>query len=196
MSSLIKQLVVENKLTKDCIHLVNSAPITPRFYALIKAHKNPVKIRPIVSTINSSTYKLSKFLCPILSNMFPLLDFCIKNNSDFASRISNVSLSNYDLFASLDVESLFTNVDKVKLIDLLHESVKPYRYRNCSQLQKQDIVNILSLIFKDNFFQYNSSFFLQNNGLFMNHVLSPILANIYMNYYVWEADMTKAMTYT
>jgi hypothetical protein len=40
--------------------------VTPKFYATIKTHKVDNPIRPIVSFIDSPTYKLAKFLSDLL----------------------------------------------------------------------------------------------------------------------------------
>lgn len=40
---------------------------TPRFYGLIKTHKENNPIRPITSFIGSPTYKIAQFLSKILT---------------------------------------------------------------------------------------------------------------------------------
>ena len=80
-------------------------------YGNPKVHKtvvnNTPKFRPILSAINTPTYLLAKYLNPILS---PLTtnEFTVKNSFDFAEEVVNYDHKLY--MASLDVESLFTNI--------------------------------------------------------------------------------------
>ena len=80
-------------------------------YGNPKVHKtvvnNTPKFRPILSAINTPTYSLAKYLNPILS---PLTtnEFTAKNSFDFAEEVVNYDHNLY--MASLDVESLFTNI--------------------------------------------------------------------------------------
>ena len=63
--------------------------------------------RPILDAINTPSYKLAKFLRPIL---FPLTinEYTAKDSFTFAKEITKTDC-NYVL-ASLDVKSLFTNI--------------------------------------------------------------------------------------
>jgi hypothetical protein len=53
-----------NEYKKKQLMTYNS--VAPKVYGLPKIHKPELKLRPIVSSINSPTYDLSKFLVPIL----------------------------------------------------------------------------------------------------------------------------------
>ncbi len=55
----------------------NSKP--PHLYGLPKIHKPLIPLRPIVSSIDSPTCKLSKFLVPILNPLFGCREFYVKN---------------------------------------------------------------------------------------------------------------------
>jgi len=57
----------EGKLNADEYKsLYCNKSVTPKFYATIKTHKDGNPIRPIVSFVDSPTYKLSKFLSKLL----------------------------------------------------------------------------------------------------------------------------------
>ena len=78
----------------------------PKVYKTV-ANNNP-KFRPILSAINTPTYLLlPKYLNPRLS---PLTtnEFTVKNYFDFAEEV--VSYDHNLHIASLDLESLFTNI--------------------------------------------------------------------------------------
>ena len=53
-----------DQATYDKVYPTSDA--TPRFYATPKIHKEPLKMRPIVSGINSITYNLARHLADLL----------------------------------------------------------------------------------------------------------------------------------
>ena len=61
--------------------------------------------RPIPSAINTPSYKLAKFLVPLLTTL-KSKDFTIKDSSSFAQELSTFDCAHY--LTSFDVESLFT----------------------------------------------------------------------------------------
>ena len=64
------------------------------------------KLRPILSALNTGTYKWAKFLVPLLQHLTSN-EFTLKDSSEFAKIICEQDAGL--LMASLDVDSLFTN---------------------------------------------------------------------------------------
>ena len=90
-------------------------------YGLYKVHKgvgpdgDSSPFRPILSAINTPSYKIAKFLVPMLSSLTKN-KYVSKDSFDFAK---NVREQNPELFmASFDVDSLFTNVPLDETIDI------------------------------------------------------------------------------
>ena len=54
-----------------------------RAYGLIKVHKDGFSARILVSTINSPTYQLDKFISSLLNNYLPRAKHSIKNSYEF-----------------------------------------------------------------------------------------------------------------
>ena len=88
-------------------------------YGLCKVHKAVVDVcppfRPIFSAIGTPTYKLAKYLVLKLASI-TANEFSVKNSFCFAEKIVNQS-SNF-IMASLDVDSLFTNIPPEKTINI------------------------------------------------------------------------------
>ena len=90
-------------------------------YGLCKVHKG-VKpgdesppFRPILSAINTPSYKIAKFLVPLLADLTKN-KYVSKDSFEFAKNVRN---KNPDLFmASFDLDSLFTNVPIDETIDI------------------------------------------------------------------------------
>ena len=86
-------------------------------YGLCKVHKGSdgqsPPFRPILSAINTPSYKIAKFLVPMLSELTKN-KYVSKDSFEFAK---NVREQNPDLFmASYDIDSLFTNYPWKKLL--------------------------------------------------------------------------------
>ena len=78
---------------------------------MAKVHKPLISrcpsLRPILSAINSPSYKLAKFPLPLLT---PLAsnDFTIKDSFSFVEEVSPFDCAHY--ITNFDIESLFTNI--------------------------------------------------------------------------------------
>ena len=101
--------------------------IPARIYGLPKLHKVPQEqlvppnvfippFRPIVSSIGSYNYNLSKYLTGRLAPHIPL-EYCATDSFTFVKDLKEVSSHNKYL-VSLDVVSLFTNIPLNETVDL------------------------------------------------------------------------------
>ena len=116
------QLDIIDKKTYDKL-----CPVGSHFgilYGLAKVHKQLINncppFRPILSAIGTPTYNIAKFLVPILK---PLTtnDYTLKDTFEFSRDILN---QNPNLFmASLDVDSLFTNIPLDETINIIIEKL-------------------------------------------------------------------------
>ena len=81
------------------------------FYGRAKVHKpvmnNCPSFRPILDAVNAPSYKLAKFLVPFLSSL-PINKYTVKDSFEFAKEFTKTDCK--CSMASLDVESLFTNI--------------------------------------------------------------------------------------
>ena len=75
-------------------------------YSLV-VNGDKIGTRPIIDAINTPSYKLAKFFVPILSPLV-INEYTVKHSFAFAKKITKTDY-NY-IMASLDVESLFTNI--------------------------------------------------------------------------------------
>ncbi|XP_071051394.1 uncharacterized protein [Onthophagus taurus] len=104
---LIKSTGIAAKQQKG---LFLQAPVPPRIYGLPKIHKPDVPLRPIVSAINSPTYKLAKYLAKILSPFTGNTESYVRDSTHFMESVKGMKLDAEDILVSFDVESLFTRV--------------------------------------------------------------------------------------
>ena len=117
---LLKKLKNKNAISDETyqkLEAVGSKPGT--LYGSAKVHKPLINglppFRPILSAIGTSTYKLAKFLVPVLSDITQN-EFTVKDSFTF---VDEILTQNSDLYmASLDVDALFTNIPLDETIDI------------------------------------------------------------------------------
>ena len=144
-------------------------------YGTVKTHKKNNPIRPIISQIPSPMYSLNDIISKYIPNQYTL-----KSTADFIDVLQTCEDSSGYL-ASLDVESLFTNVPVQETIDIIekccynHESLPP------PKIPPKIIKELLLLcttgtIFKDP----RNNIYQQIDGVAMGSPLGPTFSNFYM----------------
>ena len=156
-------------------------------YGSPKIHKNAKDppLRPIISTIPSPTYELSKELNNIIKLYIPKT-YSINSTKEFIAILTghNNKIPSEKLLASLDVQSLFTNVPLDEAIDITLN----YIYENKSipppDIDKEKLRNLLKLCTSKCPFTTpdGKKIYVQKDGVMMGCVLGPTLADIYMDY--------------
>ena len=161
--------------------LTPDGPNPARLYGLPKIHKKLEnglpKYRPIISQIGSATYKLAKFLLPLIE-CSTINDYTIKDSFHFTSMLES---QNHHLYmASLDVESLFTNIPLEETIDIVTNRVYDNNKRKVNGIWKRDFKDLLRLATKESVFYFNGRYFKQKDGVAMGSPLGPALANAFL----------------
>ena len=178
---LIKRLENEGKISEKEYELIYPRGSRPGvLYGSPKVHKpvinNCPKFRPILSTIGTPTYKLAKFLVPILS---PLTsnEFSVHDSFSFAGKVFSFCPDHF--MASLDIESLFTNIPLNEVIDICIYDL--FCDTNTIQnLDRNDMRELLNLAAYESFFIFDQVMYRQIDGVAMGSPLGPILANAFL----------------
>ena len=151
-------------------------------YGNPKIHKSLINppLRPIISQICTPTYEISQQLNTIIKDYMPI-KYMIESTFEFLTLIKNRTPQN-SILASLDVESLFSNVPVLQTIDIILDNV----YRNNSKPPpvsiSETIMKELLLICttKSPFKGVDGNLYLQKDGVMMGSPLGPTFANFYM----------------
>ena len=171
-----------------------------RLYGNAKVHKPLVngvpKFRPILSAIRTTSYKLAKFLLPILTPL-ETNEYVIKDSFAFASEVRTFDRNL--VMASMDIESLFTNLPLRETIDICCDELFDKK-RKVSGMNKIEFRNLMELATKEMLFLYNGNYYKQIEGVAMGSPLGPKLANIFLCYHEkkWLRDCPeefKPITY-
>ena len=95
--------------------------------------------------------------------------------------------------ASLDVDSLFTNIPLDETIEIVTKKVFE-RKRKVNGLSRTDFRRLLSLSTKGTVFLFNGNYYRQKDGVAMGSPLGPVLANAFLCHYEtkWIEDCPLA----
>lgn len=175
ITKLHNNKVIDFKMAK---FLKSYNSIAPAFYGLPKTHKLNVPLRPICSCIQSAFYNSSTFLEKPITKILGKTTNHIKDSWDFAKFIANKKIPDNYIIISLDVKSLYTNVN----LNLVLEAINK-RWLEISEhtkLSKSEFLELLNFLFSEFYLRYNDTYYAQISGLPMGLPLSAPLANLVM----------------
>ena len=189
------KLYTEKKFTRPFYeNLYCSAAVTPRFYGLIKTHKENNPIRPIVSFIGSPTYNIAKMLSQVLTPFTNLSEEKVKNSYTAKERIKMIKCNNDDVMVSFDVKSLFTSVPIDLAVNCVKNAIEnnPDLLREKTKLSSDDIIDLLKICIHSVTFQWNEKCYKQRHGIPMGSPISVVLAELTMQQI--ETNMLHSQT--
>ena len=162
-------------------------------YGSSKIHKPLVndfpKLIPILSALNTGTYKWTQFFVPLLPHLTSN-QFTLKDSFEFAKIACEQDAGLF--MSSLDVDSLFTNVHLEETINIcVNELFKSNS--SIHGLNKKQITEMLSLTTKESIILFDMAFYTQVDGVAMGSPLGPSLANAFLCHHEtkWLNDCPK-----
>ena len=184
VTEVLKQLQEEEAIEKTLFDKLRpNLCRAPRFYGLPKIHKPNNPLRPIVSAIGSPTYHLAKF---ITSNISPLMgntSSFVKNAKHFSDMVSSESVTEQEAMVSFDVQSLFTNVPIDKALEVINRRLaEDETLEDRSSLTPGQVTMLLGICLKTTYFMYHQQFYEKAEGAAMGSPVSPVVANIFMEF--------------
>ena len=131
---------------------------------------------PQIGTIGTPTYKLAKFLVPMLE---PLTtnEYTIKDSSTFAEELQ--SFDSKLVMASFDIESLYTNIPLQETIDLCVENLFQDR-THLYNSSKDSFCELLTRTLSESLILLDQEFYKYHDGVAMGSTLGPTLANVFL----------------
>ena len=157
-------------------------------YGIPKLHKENCPMRPIISNIGTITRPLSGWLASLLSPYMGTISSAhVKNSIELKARLQDFATThstNIVRLGSLDVVSLFTRVPTDKVIEFVGRKIDEKSIN--VPIPKNCFLDLLRLCVENNYFQFNDKFYKQKFGISMGSPLSPVLANLYMEFFETE----------
>ena len=146
----------------------------PRFYGLPKIHKEGVPLRPIVDAAGCPTQPLAGYLASIFQPLSENAKSYVKNATHLVELMQDMSLDPEDILVSFDVVSLFTRIPITEALEVIKEK---YDYLD------EDIFSLAKHCMSNTYFLYDGLFYKQVDGAPMGSPLSPVVANLFMEYF-------------
>ena len=148
----------------------------PLFYGLPKIHKVDIPLRPIVASIGSPSYSLSKYIASMISPLAGKTDSFIKDSAHFVDLVKDIKLSEDEIMISFDVKSLFTNVPITEAVEVIHGMLKSDdTLEERTVLSPDRIAELLDLCLRSTYFSYNDAFYEQKEGAAMGSPVSAVV---------------------
>ena len=156
----------------------------PTFCGLSTIHKPNTPLRPIVSSRDSVTYGVAKVLTKILKPLVGRSPYHIHSVKDFMERESKIIFKTGECPNSYDVIAVFTSAPADPALNiiqrLLEQVTLPY---NRTVLLVENIIQLLGFCLHNTYFSFQGQFYNQVEGAAMGSPVSPIVADLYMEYF-------------
>ena len=136
----------------------------------MKSKSDKLKVRPIVSSINTYNYDLSRFLADLL---LPFInkDYCAEDT----------------FMVSYDVISLFANIPLDETLDVAVDTIFKYNYE--IKITKSELKKIFLFPTSETHFLFDNCYYDQIDGVAMGSPLGPVLANLFMSFHEDTFDL-------
>lgn len=161
-------------------------PRERRFYMLPKIHKDPQKWtlpyeippgRPIVSDCGSETYRTAEYIDFYLNPLSTKHASYVRDTYHFINMVRELRLPPNFLFFTIDVDSLYTNIDTVAGLSAVQQIFHKYPD---SKRPDEELIQLLRINLTKNDFLFNGEYYLQVKGTAMGKKFAPAYANIFM----------------
>jgi hypothetical protein len=159
-------------------YILNIKPTALKINAYIKTHKNNNPIRPVIDNTHAPAYKITKLLNRRIKEYINLPNtYTVHNSNEIAQELQKLCIEKCHKMITLDIKDLHVNLPKEGII----QSTAFWLGKNmiCSEIKKQ-ILQLLTTIIEQNYFQYNNQYFKSNKGIVMGSPISGTLAEIYL----------------
>ena len=179
INQCINDLIINGDLDMDTGQLLRSTNSrTPIFYMLPKIHKPNNPGQPVISSVNSHTEKLFAYVDEFLRPFAQSLPSHIKDTTDFIMSLKNLGrVPETSILATLDVSSLYTNIDTDDGLAIIEEELA-----KTGQIQPSAKTHacLLEKVPKLKNFTFDNNNFVQVKGIAMGTRAAPNFANVYM----------------
>ena len=149
-------------------------------------------MRPIVSPIDTYSYKLAQYLRSLLSPHIPL-KYATKDSCTFIKQLNTFG----KFLISFDVTSLFTNIPLEETINIQIDTIFE-NYPNV-KFTRKELQKLFKMTTSETRFIFNNEIYDQISGVSMGSLLAPILANLFMGYHekdrIEKAEVVKPAFY-
>ena len=156
---------------------------SPKLYGLPKIHKKNIPLRPIVSSQGSVSYGVAKELARILKPLSGKTVHQVNNSKEFAEDIKKIKLEERECIMSYDVAALFTSIPVKPAIEVIRKRLEQdTELHQRTTMSIQNILDLLQFCLCNTYFLFQGQYYEQTQEAAMGSPVSPVLANLYMDF--------------
>ena len=140
---------------------------------------------PIVSACGTATYSTAKFITKIIQHYCGRTSSFVKDSIDFIKKIKHLSINpKEETLVSLDVSGLFTSIPVPVALQVINSKSSTWtNFSNVCKIPTEKFVKLLEFTITNCIFCFNKKFYKQLHGAAIGSPVSPVIANIYMEYF-------------
>ena len=169
--------------------------VPPKFYGLPKIHKPDTPVRPIVPSCGSVTYDVAKEHAKILKPLIGKSPYLINSTQDIVEQVKHITLAPGECLSSYIVSALFTSVPIDPVLNIIKDLLeKDHTLKERTVLAVNGIILLLEFCLKNTNISFQDQFYEQVEDAAMGSPISPIVANLYMEYLEQKALSTTPTT--
>ena len=139
---------------------------------------------PIVSACGTTTYNSAKFISNILQNYCGKTSSFVKDSTYFIKKIKHLPINPEETLVSFDVSALFTSTLVPAVLQVINSKISTCTsFNNVCKIPIEKFFKLLELTITNCIFCFNKKSYKQLQGAAMGSIVSPVIANIYMEYF-------------
>ena len=158
-------------------YLMHIRPTAPNLNAYIKTHKQNQPIWPVINNMRAPSYKAAKFHNKKLKNFCLPDTYTTKNSLELALELNNIQINENSRIITLDIKDLYVNLPIKNILRITEFWLNK---GNQDHVTTKQILYLLEIILKQNYFQHNNQFYQPSKGIAMRAPVSSMLAEIYL----------------
>ena len=148
-----------------------------------------------MSSCGSVTYGVAKELAKILKPLVGKSPHNIYSTQDFVEQVKHITLAPGECLSSYDVSALFTSVQVDPALNIIKDLMeKDHTLKERIVMEVSNIILLLEFCLKNIHFSFQDQFYEQVDGAATGSPVSPIGANLYMEYLEQKALSTAPHT--
>ena len=179
VNKLLKELHVSNLITADELKkLEPKTPSIPSARPTLKAHKVPLKIRLIINTQGSASYKIAKLVSRELKPLVLGGKSYTKDSANFVQTIKSIKLEPAENIVSFDVEDMYPSLPRAEVLKEVSRLIKLPHFR--PKINKRALIKLCEICLSQMYFRVEDRYFEQKDGLFIGAPSSPPFGELYL----------------
>ena len=155
----------------------------PTFYGLVKIHKTPWTLRPVVSCCGSLLATVSTWIDFHLQRIRHTLPTFIKDSHQFQKELSRIKVPKNTKIFTCDAISMYTNIDIDHRIAIIHAWFEEFHNELPTNLPTNLILTVLDIVMKNNIFTFGDTNWLNLKGTAMGTPCACMVASLNFAYH-------------